>query len=69
MTQFVQFALVSLIGLALNNAIVLLLEDLLGTLIGQPNWGYVPAKVIATGVVVFWNYLANRFWTFRNVGQ
>lgn len=25
----------------------------------------LPAKVIATGAVVFWNYFANRKWTFK----
>lgn len=64
--QFAQFTLVSLIGLTLNNMIVLSLEGILGTLLGQPQWGYLPAKVIATGVVVFWNYFANRTWTFKN---
>lgn len=63
--RFAQFLLVSLIGLAFNNAIVLLLEAPLGMLIGDAAWGYAPAKVIATGVVVFWNYFANRNWTFR----
>jgi putative flippase GtrA len=64
--QLAQFVLVSLVGLALNNAIVLLLETPLGSLFGQPDYGYLPAKVIATGVVVFWNYFANRYWTFNN---
>ena len=63
--QFVQFLLVSLVGLAINNAIVLLLEVPLGAWIGDAAWGYAPAKVVATGVVVFWNYFANRNWTFR----
>jgi putative flippase GtrA len=63
--QLMQFLLVSLLGLALNNTIVLLLEVPLGGLLVQPGYGYLPAKVIATGVVVFWNYLANRYWTFR----
>jgi putative flippase GtrA len=63
--QFFQFLLVSLVGLAINNAIVLLLEAPLGEWIGDAAWGYVPAKVIATGVVVFWNYFANRNWTFK----
>jgi len=63
--RFLQFLLVSLIGLALNNAIVLLLETPLGALIGNTDLGYAPAKVIATGVVVFWNYFANRNWTFK----
>jgi putative flippase GtrA len=63
--QLTQFTVVSLIGLALNNLIVLSLEGLLGAMFGQPEWGYLPAKVIATGVVVFWNYFANRKWTFK----
>lgn len=64
--QLAQFMLVSLVGLTLNNALVLALEKPLGTLLGQPDLGYLPAKVIATGVVVFWNYFANRYWTFNN---
>lgn len=65
--QLAQFTLVSLVGLALNNLIVLSLEGVLGNLLGQPAWGYLPAKVVATGVVVFWNYFANRTWTFKNI--
>lgn len=64
--QLAQFTLVSLAGLALNNLIVLSLEGMFGTWLGASQWGYLPAKVIATGVVVFWNYFANRTWTFRN---
>lgn len=64
--QLAQFTLVSLIGLAVNNLIVLSLENLFGTILGAPEWAYLPAKVIATGVVVFWNYFANRMWTFKN---
>ncbi|MBN1311663.1 MAG: hypothetical protein JXB30_09605 [Anaerolineae bacterium] len=52
--------------MALNNVIVILLEAPFGALIGQPDWGYTPAKAIATGMVVFWNYLANCFRTFRS---
>ncbi len=63
--RFFQFLLVSLIGLALNNAIVLVLEAPFGLWIGNAAWGYAPAKVVATGVVVFWNYFANRNWTFK----
>lgn len=63
--QLAQFLLVSLVGLALNSSIVLLLEVPLGQAIGQPKFGYLPAKVVATGVGVFWNYFANRSWTFN----
>jgi len=64
--QFLQFMLVSLVGLVINNAIILLLEVPLGTLIGNADLGYAPAKIVATGVVVFWNYFANRNWTFKS---
>lgn len=63
--QLAQFTVVSLVGLMLNNLIVLSLEGLFSTLLGLPQWGYVPAKMIATGIVVFWNYFANRTWTFK----
>jgi putative flippase GtrA len=63
--QFVQFLLVSLVGLAINNAIVFLLEAPFSTWSGDAAWAYAPAKLIATAVVVFWNYFANRSWTFR----
>ena len=64
--QLAQFTLVSLVGLALNNLIVLSLEGVFGAMLGSSQWAYLPAKVIATGVVVFWNYFANRMWTFKN---
>ncbi len=64
--QLAQFSLVSLIGLVLNNTIVLILEVPFDNILGGTDIGYFPAKVIATGVVVFWNYFANRFWTFKS---
>ena len=64
--QLAQFTLVSLAGLALNNLIVLSLEGVFGAMLGSAQWAYLPAKFIATGVVVFWNYFANRMWTFRS---
>ncbi len=63
--QFLQYALVSLIGLTINNIILITLENVFSTLLNQSDWAYLPAKVIATGVVVFWNYFANKFWTFK----
>jgi putative flippase GtrA len=65
MIKLFQFAIVSMIGLTLNDFIVVSLETAMGTWLGQPDWGYLPAKIIATGVVVFWNYFANRMWTFK----
>src|SRR5690242_7185071 len=63
--QLAKFTSISMVGLALSNIMVLALEDPLGALMGHPAWGYLPAKLVATGVVMFWNYYANRAWTFR----
>lgn len=67
LTQLSQFAMVSLMGVMINNLIVLMLEPSLGALIGNPEIGYLPAKVVATGVVVFWNFIVNRLWTFNDI--
>ena len=66
--QFVQFAVVSGVGLALNDALVLALEAPFGTLLHHPAWGYVPAKLLATALVAGWGFFANRAWTFRRAG-
>ena len=62
--QFGQFVLVSALGLGINNLCVLSLESLASAWMPDPSLAYLPAKVAATGVVVFWNYFANRYWTF-----
>ena len=62
--QMLQFILVSLVGLVLNNILVLVLEGPAGTLLPNPAYGYIPAKVVATLAVFVWNFIANRFWTF-----
>ncbi|MDX1613455.1 MAG: GtrA family protein [Candidatus Promineifilaceae bacterium] len=70
--QLPQFALVSVLGLLLNNLILALsvapFERLL-VLISAPSVidGYVPAKMLATIVVLFWNFFVNRYWTYSNV--
>lgn len=81
--QFLQFLFVNLLGLGINTLIffasdqwVLGTEGLLARpvgsaadLIGMEHFdlAYNGAKVIATGVVLFWNYFGNRLWTFRHV--
>lgn len=62
--QFVQFALVSLVALIVNNTLVLCLTPALKTLTG-PAYGQLLAKAIATLVSLGWNFLLNHFWTFR----
>jgi putative flippase GtrA len=65
--QFGQFVAINIVGVILNNLIVLGLEGPLGVLFNNPDKGYLPAKIVATGVVVLYNFVANRLWTFRNV--
>ena len=70
--QLLQFGMVSVIGLALNNTILLLLQypfDALLRAVGVPEaiGGYIPAKMVATIVVLFWNFFINRYWTYNDV--
>lgn len=58
MMQFSKFLLASLIGLAINNGIIYLLNER-----GKVNF-YV-AKLVATGVVTLWNFWANYTFTFN----
>jgi putative flippase GtrA len=55
--EYVKFFAVSLIGLGLNTLIIYLFNEKL-------KWNFYVAKVIATGVVMMWNFLANNFFTF-----
>jgi putative flippase GtrA len=81
--QFVQFFVVNLAGLAINMTIfyvsdhwllgeVGLLAGPVGALalvIGMTHFTLAlnGANVIATVVVLFWNFFVNRRWTFRHV--
>lgn len=70
--QLPQFALVSIIGLLINNAILALTTPVFDQLIVQAPMtiavgGYIPAKMVATIVVLFWNFFVNRYWTYSNV--
>ena len=58
MMQFSKFLLASVIGLAINNGIIYMLNER-----GKVNF-YV-AKLVATGVVTLWNFWANYTFTFN----
>jgi len=64
--QLPQFALINLIGLGINNLIVVGLSAVFGQFI-RDQWDYNLAKAIAIGVVLFWNFGANRVWTYRGL--
>lgn len=55
--QFSKFLLVSLLGLALNTAILMLLHERL-------RLPFYWSKILAIAVVFFWNFSANYYFTF-----
>jgi putative flippase GtrA len=75
--QLGQFFVVNIAGWAINTGILLALNQPLTNLVQSLNIvataaaahkiGYNAAKVIATGVVMFWNFFINRFWTYNDV--
>ncbi len=54
-----KFVAIAGLGLMLNAAIMYLLVTIAGV-------HYFLAQVAATGIVLFWNFLGNRFWTFAD---
>ena len=58
--QFFQFLIVSLIGLAINNLVLISLKAPLIFAFNNQIMGFTAAKIMATGVAFFWNYIANR---------
>ncbi len=70
-SQLGQFAVVSIIGLAINNTLLALLEGPFDSWLASADLlagrGYIPAKAIATIVVLFWNFFVNRYWTYNDV--
>jgi putative flippase GtrA len=73
--QLLQFGLVSVVGLLIRTPLLAWLEKVLIPMAEKyvPNLltptivGHNVSLAIAIGVVLLWNYFANRFWTFRNV--
>jgi putative flippase GtrA len=55
--QFAKFAVIALIGLGMNNAIIYFLNE-------KRNVRFYMSKLIATGVVMLWNFGANVMFTF-----
>ena len=73
MSQLGQFTLVNVIGWMINTGILLTLEKVFDGLLVNfpaiPIRGYIPAKMIATIVVLFWNFFVNRYWTYSDVDK
>ncbi len=58
-TQFTKFAVIALVGLAMNNGIIYALNE-------RNKIPFYTAKLIATGMVMIWNFWANYTFTFHD---
>ncbi len=67
-TQFAQFAVVNLIGLGINEAVLLFTDHVIfEPLLQEQKIALALAKACAIGVVLFWNFGANRITTYRHI--
>lgn len=75
--QMGQFALISVVGLAIRTPIFATLEKVFtnlatrflpGFFLSPTVIGHNLALACAIVVVLIWNFVANRFWTFKDVG-
>lgn len=57
--QFVKFFIVSVLGVALGNVLLFCLVEWCG-------FYDIVARVMTTGIVMLWNFSANKVWTFRS---
>jgi len=63
--QLGQFFIVNLAGLAINLVVLNALDPSFKPMLGF--YSYNAAKAIAIIVVMFWNFVVNRFWTYNDV--
>lgn len=64
----IQFLLISLVGLVINQIIFYLVLPVVSGFVPAPL-DFNATKAFAIVVVLFWNYGANRFWTYRDVDK
>lgn len=57
LSQFLKFAFVASVGLGLSLVVMIFFTQVLFV---EPLW----AKLLTSGVVLFWNFTVNSFWTF-----
>lgn len=56
-TQYIQFMVVSTIGLGINSLVLYLLNEKL-------KWNFYLSKLFAIGITTIWNFFANLLFTF-----
>lgn len=69
-SQFATFLTINIAGLLINSAILALTERPFNLLLANstlPIRGYQLALIVATVVVMFWNFFVNRYVTYSDV--
>lgn len=64
--QLPKFGLVNVIGLVINTIVLTIAYSVLVNYLDE-DWSRNIAKAIAISVVLFWNFGANRLWTYRGL--
>ena len=64
---FPTFFVVNAVGLGINELILFIFELPISHLLGSEFWGLNVTKAIAAVIVMAWNFIVNRFVTFREV--
>jgi putative flippase GtrA len=64
---FPTFFIVNAVGLGINELILFLFEMPITQMLGSEFWGLNATKAIAAVIVMVWNFVVNRFVTFREV--
>lgn len=57
-----KFVAIAAVGFTVNTSLMAVLTRGL-------NWHYLIAQVLATIIVLFWNFSGNRLWTFREAEE
>ncbi len=65
--QLAQFALVNILGLVINNVLLVTTDRYIFQHLVSARLSYNLAKAFAIGVVLFWNFGVNRVWTYRGI--
>jgi len=66
-SQYFKFVSVNVVGLILHQIILFLINRALiaGNAMNEKGWAPLIAFVMAAFIVVFWNFFANKLWTFN----
>ncbi len=65
--QLIQFTIVNLVGLVINTGIFFVADHYFYENYFSVNVAVQLAKATAIGIVLFWNFGANRIWTYRGL--